>query len=155
MNTILIPTDFSVNSLRLVNQALENRKEEQTDVLLLYAHQLTDSITDLLFFSKTRTLRALSNPDFDEACSILKNKFEGTLNSIRTDLFMGFTQQAFNRYLESNKVSAIYLPENKSIKMDRLILKFAKRSKVDLIYIELPEINIPFRASPSTQLFRL
>lgn len=155
MNTILIPTDFSVNSLRLVNQALENRKEEQTDVLLLYAHQLTDSITDLLFFSKTRTLRALSNPDFDEACSILKNKFEGTLNSIRTDLFMGFTQQAFNRYLESNKVITIYLPENKSIKMDRLILKFAKKSKVDLQYIELPEINIPFQASPSTQLFHL
>jgi hypothetical protein len=155
MNTALIPTDFSVNSLHLVKQALENRKDEQTDILLLYAHQLTDSITDLLFFSKTRTLRSLTNPDFEEACSMLKNKYEGTLNSIRTDLFMGFNQQAFNSYLESNKVGAIYLPENGTMKIDRLILKFAKKSKTAVVQVELPERTIPVQASPATQLFHI
>jgi len=155
MNTILIPTDFSINSLHLVKQALERRQGEQTDILLLYAHQLTDSITDLLFFSKTRTLRGLSNADFDEACSMLKNRYDGSLNSMRTDLFMGFTQQAFNRYLDSNKVGSIYLPENGNMKIDRLILKFATKSKKELIHVELPERQVPVHASPATQLFQL
>jgi hypothetical protein len=152
MNTTLIPTDFSVSSLYLVKHALENEKENNGDFMLLYSHQLTDSITDLLFFSKTRTLRSLSNSDFDEACSILKNKFENSVNSMRTDLFMGFTQQAFNRFLDSNKVGKIYLPENGGIKIDRQLLKFARKSNVDLIQVELPEIKTNFKTSLATQL---
>lgn len=110
---IIIPTDFTVESLNIVKLMLnEENGENKIDIILLHGLSLTDSITDLLYYSKTRTIKSLSNPAFEEACDIIKNKFESHINSLTIDLFSGTTQNAFNNYVEALNIEKAYIPSN-------------------------------------------
>lgn len=107
--TILLPTDFTLNSLNLAKQAIEKNAHSNAKLNLLLVHgiDVSDSITDLLFFSKGKLLKSLIDDTFQEGCSVLRNGFGDELNSLRIDLFTGFTQSAFNAYVQANQVDAI------------------------------------------------
>lgn len=109
--TILIPTDFTIESLNLVKHALHAEDAQKLDIILVHGLHLTDSIFDLLFFSRTKNVEKLVNADFEAACTILKNKFATRINSLRCQLFSGFTQSAFINFLEGNRVDQIYIPQ--------------------------------------------
>ena len=112
--TILIPTDFTVQSLNVLKTILANNETTQTfDVILLHGVSLSDSIRDLLFFSKAEQLDSLTNDEFDEACEVIKNKFDSQINSLRTDIFSGHNRSAFNNFLEGNKVEHIFISDQK------------------------------------------
>lgn len=108
--TILIPTDFSIQSLNVLQAFLEQNKTEdvQYNIILLHGYQLSDSIVDLLFFSKGNILRTLISPKFSEACNVLRNKYSEQISTIKEDIFTGFTQSAFNNYTDSNQVEEIW-----------------------------------------------
>lgn len=107
---ILVPTDFTIESLHVVKSLLSKAREDDVyDIILLHGVRLTDSITELLFFSKATVLESLSNCEFDEACLVIKNKFASQINSIRKDIFIGSTQAAFNSYVEANRVDKVYI----------------------------------------------
>ena len=108
--TILIPTDFSVESLGAVKHAAENAQNEKVDIVLFHSITLSDSITELLFFSKSRMLAQMVSQDFTEACNILQNKYSSNVVNIRTDFFTGSNQTAFSMFLEGNKVDEVYMP---------------------------------------------
>lgn len=110
---ILIPTDFTVESLNVVKLMLSEEKEHnKLDIILLHGLSLTESITDLLYFSKAKTIQSLSNSAFEEGCGIIKNKFESRINSMRVDLFFGSNQNAFDNYVEALQVEKAFLPAN-------------------------------------------
>lgn len=111
--TILIPTDFTVQSLNVVKSALnKSNPEYRLDIVFVHGIYLSSSITDLLFFSKKEVLAELSNPDFEEACAVIRNKFHLQINSIRKELFVGFNQAAFNNLLEANRIEEAYISAN-------------------------------------------
>lgn len=113
IKTLLFPTDFTVASLNLVKLALSDLPaDQQCRVVLLYGMHRHDSITELLFFSKVRTLADLCPPQFNEALEVLRNKFASKLLSIRKDLFSDYSQSAFDQYLEMNQIDVLYLAEN-------------------------------------------
>lgn len=113
--TILIPTDFSVSSLSTLKSLLSNNTQQHKyNIVLLHGYFTSDSVTDLLFFSKTNELRKLMRPEFKEALMVLKNKYASDINNIREDLFTGYTQRAFDNYVEANAIEEVYLPENYS-----------------------------------------
>lgn len=108
--TVVIPTDFSVESLNVLKTLLnEGDHLYQYDIILLHGLRLSDSITDLMFMSRTKLINELSNPAFEEACTVIRNKFGSLINSIRKDIFTGMTQSAFDNYLEANQVHDIYV----------------------------------------------
>jgi hypothetical protein len=110
---IMIPTDFSIESLTMV-KTLMNQKPANVvyEVVLLHGLELKDSLADLLFFSKTKMLSSLSNAQFEEACDLIQNKFVNEISDIKTDIFSGTTQTSFDNYLEKHQIDEIYLPEN-------------------------------------------
>lgn len=108
--TILFPTDFTVRSLNLVKKAIEDHPGEKLDILLIHGIHSSDSITDLLFFSKGKIIQKLSSLEFEDACQLLSNIFKEQVNSIKTELFTGFTQSGFNEFVKDLKVDTIYLP---------------------------------------------
>jgi hypothetical protein len=111
--TVLIPTDFSIESLTVLKNFLNDADNDFAyDIILLHGTHLSDSIADLLFFSKGKILNELSNDAFDEACMILKNKFSSKINSLRKDIFTGYTQSAFDSYVEANRVEIACTPAN-------------------------------------------
>lgn len=115
--TFLFPTDLTVASLNIVRTVLQGMRDGQTcRIILLHGYKPPTSITDLLFSSRESWLRSISNPEFDEACEVIQNKFESRITALVKDVFMGFTQAAFNGYLEANAVDEIYLPRDHKLR---------------------------------------
>jgi hypothetical protein len=107
---VLIPTDFTIESLNLLKAAaaLDPRPKR---VLLFHAIHLSDSITDLLFFSKARFIESIANEDFWTAVKIIRNRYASVIKSVETDLFVGRNRAAFENFVVGNSIDAILVPE--------------------------------------------
>ena len=67
VKNILVPIDFQVASLNTMKLALEDREDCEVRVILMYSEFLTDSISDLLFYSPHKIIDAKLTPEFKEA----------------------------------------------------------------------------------------
>lgn len=105
---ILIQTDFRVESLILIKTAILNNPKTKLDIVLVHGICITDSITELLFFSKQKILAKISNEAFDKGLNDIRMNFAGNINTIRVELFTGFNQAAFNNFLSANKINQIF-----------------------------------------------
>ena len=133
--TILFPTDFTIESLHVVKSALLQLKDQETcDIILLHGIHPGDSITELLFYSRSKMLEALHNPEFDEACTVIRNKFASRILSLRKDVFTGITQAAFNQYLDACKADEICIPASYSLRLTSRksfdLIPFIKKSRI-------------------------
>jgi len=139
---ILIPTDFSIESLTMVKTLMAQKPSHVVyDIILLHGVDLNDSITDLLFFSRSKVLSSLSNPQFEEACAVIQNKFVSEIRSLRKDIFTGTTQLSFNNYLEANRIDEIYLPENYELNLTNKksfdLIPYIKKSVLDAHEVQI------------------
>jgi len=57
MSGVLIPTDFSENSLKQLDSFIQNYEWEGFECVLMFSDFLDDSITDLLFYSQIKFLK--------------------------------------------------------------------------------------------------
>ncbi len=110
--TILVPTDFCVASLNTLRLALEEIDAPTVNVVLLHCTTRDDSITELLFYSPSRIIRDLLTDDFEEALSMLTNRFENKIGQFRIELFHGHVQSVFDTLLETLKIDAIYFSKS-------------------------------------------
>jgi hypothetical protein len=156
---IAFPTDFTVESLNLVKQAIEDHPNEKIDFLLVHGIHATDSITDLLFFSKGKIISSLTNPVFEEVCSMMRKHFAPAVNSFRIELFMGFTQTAFTNFMISMQVNKIYLPESYNLKlknkMSADLMPYIQRSKIKKIGVDWKVLESGFSSNSIAQLLHI
>lgn len=142
MRKILIPTDLSVNSLILLERALDDC-QQLTNIVLVYGASLSSSITELLFYSKEDYLEELKSETFNKAITIIENKHEDVINSLTIDIFFGGTKNAFNNFIEGQKITHAYLPsDGRTLKCKRKnvfnIVPFLKDSEIEIINVEYP-----------------
>lgn len=109
--TILIPTDLSVASLNTLKHALDQSTAAPLNVVLLFPYIPPTGITELLFHSPTKALRALRSAEFDEALEVLRNRHEHKVADVRVELFQGRTSRAFEDFARQQGVEEIHLPE--------------------------------------------
>ncbi|WP_268223250.1 hypothetical protein [Sinomicrobium oceani] len=136
MKNILVPTDFTVDSLILLKKAIE-REEEKANFILVYGKSLPGSISELVFFSKGRLITALESKSFIEAKGILKNRYFSRINTLRTDIFYGGSQSAFNNFIQGSSIDSAYIPEDSkslhpALKKGFDLMPYLKRSALDL-----------------------
>lgn len=112
VKTILIPIDFSIESLNTLKYALEQNKQEKFKIVLFYAETLSTSISDLLFYSPIKRIQELSTPKFKDAIHIIKNTYESNIQQIRIELFHGYNKNAFLNFHEGFQIDLVYLPAN-------------------------------------------
>lgn len=125
-NTLVIPTDFSIQSLNVLKTVLhQNNSGQKLDLILLHGFQTGDSIRDLLFFSKSQQLSALMSKEFEEALEVIRNKFNSQISSLKIDLFHGYRVSGLDAYLEVNTVKEIYVSTRKP--------EFAHKNSFDLL----------------------
>ncbi len=114
---ILIPTDFSIESLNVLKAFLQKENTtEQYDVVFSCGYYMSESITDLLFFSKYKILRGLNTDTFMDALSIIQNKYSTSLRSVTVDLFTGSSQTSFDDYLTGQKIESVVFSEQSKFK---------------------------------------
>jgi hypothetical protein len=112
---ILITTDFSISSLNFLKYVLENKLgNEKHNIVLVHGYSTNDSITDLLFFSKSKVIETLNNEAFEEGLSVLKNKYNSKIHIIRKDIFTGYNQGAFDSFMRSNKIDFAFINSNEN-----------------------------------------
>ncbi len=136
MKNILVPTDFTVDSLILLKKAIEN-EEGKLNLILVYGKSLPNSISELVFFSKGKLITSLESKSFVEAKGILKNRYFSRINTLRTDIFYGRNQSAFDNFLEGNSVDKAYVPDDPEslhpyLKKGFDLLPYLKKSGLEL-----------------------
>jgi len=118
IKTILIATDFSLESLDVLKKVLKNKSEQndenQYNILFVSGFDMGDSIRDLLFTTKSSIFGKIRPQEFCDAYSIIKNKYPTLINKITCDIFTGSFQRTFNNYIETAVIDEAYFSSAKS-----------------------------------------
>lgn len=117
--TIFIPTDFKIASLNTLKLALNNIQEEKVNVILVYCEEEPDSITEFLFYTPQKTIKSLKSPEFEEAISIIRNRYETVIQLINIELFHGYTVNSLKNFVEARKIDIIYLPKSYALQLPK------------------------------------
>jgi hypothetical protein len=112
LNKVIIPTDFSVKSLNFVIEFLKNNSSNQYDIVLLHGYDIPQTISDLLFFSKTKLLNKLQSKEFTDALHVIENHFESSIKTITIDFITSEQKQYIKNYLEVQNLAQIVTIEN-------------------------------------------
>lgn len=117
--TILIATDYSLESLNILKKVLKEKSEKgdktQYNILFVSGYDMGDSIRDLLFTTKSAVFNKIIPQEFFEAFSIIKNKYPHLIHKMIYDIFTGSFQRTFNNYVKAEKIDeAYYSPSIKS-----------------------------------------
>lgn len=157
MKKILVPTDFTVDSLIVLKQALADNQNEKLDIILVHGYELSNSISDLLFFNKHAVISSLENKAFREAKDIIRNKFESQINSIQSDIFSGYNNKAFKNYLESHNIEEAFVPVNYKLKKVHKrsfdIVPFVKNSTPKVVQVETQDTSVEYAVDTVARIF--
>lgn len=110
--TILIATDFSLESLNILKKVLKEKEASedqfQYNILLVSGYDSGDSIRDLLFNTKGTVFGKIRPQEFNDACAIIRNKYSHLINKIVCDIFTGSFQRTFNNYVKAENIEEAY-----------------------------------------------
>ncbi|GHE23531.1 hypothetical protein [Sphingobacterium griseoflavum] len=108
---VLIPTDFSVYSLRIVLDFMEKRTDRKVELVLACGYDIGDSITSLLGITKEDHLARLESADFIKGCEMIRSRFKNNLVGMYCDLLISRNSRYLRNYFKGSRVTHIVLPE--------------------------------------------
>ncbi len=107
MKTVLVPTDFKVESIKMIDALVQDQKNEQLNIVFLHAFKLSDSITDMLMLSRrSRDYEHVSN-EFLQTLNEYKARYARQINYIGIEYFYGSTVAAFKNFIEALEVDSV------------------------------------------------
>nr|WP_294948206.1 hypothetical protein [uncultured Mucilaginibacter sp.] len=134
---ILIPTDFSLTSLKAIPALLEQQPGQQFNITLVNFLGLSDSISELLMLSRRSREYEHVTQEFLDECSRLSRGYSNQILSLQTEFFYGTTVAVFKNYLEAREIDQIArLKDHNYLKLTPLSYEpgpLLERSKCQLI----------------------
>ncbi|MFD2584543.1 hypothetical protein ACFSR6_18745 [Pedobacter vanadiisoli] len=107
MKTILLPTDFKLESIRIIDALVQHQANEKLNIIFVHAFKLSDSITDMLMLSRrSRDYENISD-EFYRELEAVKEKYAHQINMVGIEYFYGSTVAAFKNFLEAFDISCI------------------------------------------------
>ncbi|EHQ30494.1 hypothetical protein [Mucilaginibacter paludis] len=140
MKTILIPTDFKVESLNCISDLFKRVYPEKLNIILVHMLDITDSIQELLMLSRRSTEYKHISPEFYKALAQIKANYADRLDRVNIEFFFGSTVAVFKNFLEANQVDSVVLLNDYHYDMltedgiDPLLL--VNRSKAHVIHLD-------------------
>jgi len=126
--TILIATDYSLESLNILKEVLKekNASEDQNQytIFLVSGYEMGDSIRDLLFNTKSTIFNKIKPQEFNDAYEIIKNKYPHLIEKVVCDVFTGSFQRTFDNYIKEEHIEEAYYSSS---------IKSKGKGKFDLI----------------------
>jgi len=112
MRTILVPTDFKLESIKIIDALVQHQQNETLNIIFVHAFKLSDSITDMLMLSRRSRDYENVSDEFYQQINQAKAKYATQINTIGIEYFYGSTVAAFKNFIEAFDVDRIaYLKE--------------------------------------------
>ncbi|MES2808917.1 MAG: hypothetical protein V4619_09855 [Bacteroidota bacterium] len=107
MKTLLIPTDFNLESLNAVSRLVETLQPQKLNIVMVHLLGITDCMGELELLSRRSAEYRLISADFYNTCTRLKQQHADVIEKIDVTFFYGYTMAAFRNFLEAQQVDAI------------------------------------------------
>ncbi|PTQ96784.1 hypothetical protein C8P68_104273 [Mucilaginibacter yixingensis] len=107
MKTLLIPTDFQLETTHCVPQLVHRFHPQKLNILMVHLVGITDSVGELLMLSRRSAENRFISDDFYRTCHNLRKSYADSIQDIRIEFFYGNTMAAFKNYLDANNVDTI------------------------------------------------
>lgn len=149
MKNILVPSDFTGESLRVAEHAIQSINEDLT-LMFVHLFRMPDGIQDLLF-TNFRKVDARYVPEkFRYEAEELKEMFSYKVKRVKIDFFYGNTLVLFKNYLDHNQVSLIAFssqsPVGQLCKSSIDPLPIVKKSGYPFLDVDSSELASPPRS---------
>jgi len=115
MKKILIPTDFSVESLQLVEYAILNYPDTKLDVVLIAGYKLPDTRWGITHFNEREQIRKQLSGKFNEAKRRIVLEHKNNIETVSFEMFTGVNSFAFQNFLEQIKATNAIVPKEKTL----------------------------------------
>ncbi|GLU52121.1 hypothetical protein [Dyadobacter frigoris] len=114
MKTIIIVSDFSVESFQVAEKIVSN-SSEPVRILFTHLFHVPDDIQDLLFSNYRKKEYEFVSDSFRQECEMLKSIFPEILKSIKIEFFYGSKLASFKNFLDYNQADYIAFSESYGI----------------------------------------
>lgn len=111
MTNILIPTDFSITSVKMAEQAVNELNCTSANIILFHAFSLPSSPFDLLVRNRHKPYFDLITDSFRQACKLVREQNMQTINKIQFKCMEGSTNALFRNFVDANEIDVIFCPE--------------------------------------------
>lgn len=156
--TVLIPTDFTIESLNLFKYVVQTA-EDDCHVVFVHCLSPSESMIDLLFVGNDTLIGRMAGRDFKEACAILRNRSDAHRITDTIELFKGKTISAFQNFLDGFGIDEIVAPlsyrfqrpSNRSIDP----VPFIRESQRPVIEVDWPDSSSLPEKNQLAELFNI
>ncbi|SDM48549.1 universal stress protein [Kriegella aquimaris] len=118
MKKVLIPTDFTVESLQLIEYAILNFPEAKLDIILVHGFRLPDTRWGLTHYSAMREVNKLNTDVFAKAKNMFVREHSDVIGRLRFELFTGNNSFAFQNFAEQLDVKDAIIPKGKFLNVN-------------------------------------
>ncbi len=108
MTNVLLPTDFTTDSIACVNGAVK-AIPGKLNIFLFHAFDMPDSLIDAMHRAGRRGHSDLITETLRLKCKQVKAAYP-VISNISFRVMYGTTTMAFKNFAEANKIDAIYMP---------------------------------------------
>lgn len=116
MKTVLVPTDFNLESTKIIDGLTQTQPNETFNIIFVHAFKLSDSITDMLMLSRRSKDYENISDEFYQVLNNYKAKYANQINTIGIEYFYGSTVAAFKNFIEAFEIEAIAYPKDYTFK---------------------------------------
>lgn len=110
MRNVLVPTDFSIDSLQLVERTIAALNDQTMNVILFHAFDMTCNAPDRLGNGTRIPYAHLLTDEFRNACRRIKTANARTVQNIHIRHFYGSTAPVFRNFIDANDIDLIICP---------------------------------------------
>lgn len=114
MKTVLVPTDFNVENLKIIDSLVLTNKPEKVSIIFMHAFKLSDSITDMLMLSRRSRDYEMVSDQFYAEMEAYKQKYLNDILFIGIEYFYGGTVAAFKNFIDGVNADFIAYPKDYS-----------------------------------------
>jgi hypothetical protein len=116
MKRVLVPTDFNVESTKIIDAIALQQGLEEVTIIFLHAFKLSDSITDMLMLRRRNKDHENISEEFYKKIDAYAAKYQNKIKGIGIEHFYGSTAAAFRNLLEGLQIDIVAYPLNYNFK---------------------------------------
>lgn len=115
MRKVLIPTDFTVESLQLVEYAILNFPDTKLDIRLVSGYRMPNTRWALIHFNESELVRKQFTKSFKNAKRRILREHNNNIERLTFELFTGVNSFAFENLLEQIDTDDAIVPKGTAL----------------------------------------